>query len=399
MTKTTEIQIGNQRITVWDYRHAISDFRSLHRMDMRAEPPAFLPKIDPVFLRNLGYRIPFVRIDDETYIFPLNATNFSKNVKLTDYIDLCVADLDLLVYAEHYFYEVAKYKYSQNPDFGIKTLRYPNGSIVQEEYKRPFVRRTNRTSKMLYIEYNLAKIVTNEDEKAIWAAFAELQHRIRYKQNDFAMEQADSESSFAKGKNTSYGREKINHSLYNTYGVVVKLQNGDRIEATDLAFLANLLAKFTKTFGNWSAICKDFTLLLSYSGDKRMYAKSAIGLFAPQFKAIGVSAIQDAELTFAHEMGHFLDYYLGSQHKRIFLSDDYNSTLGKIALTFRRNLTKPQTSNYQYRTKECLARAFEQYYAIQNNITLNNSIGNFCDNAFFTKNIAPLIQEVLQKTF
>jgi hypothetical protein len=396
-----QLNVHDKILSVFDFRNAITDFSKLQMLDIFKNKPDFIPKINPVFLKTMRYRIPFVKIDSETYIFPLNMKNHTKHCVFEDYIDLCVADLDFLIFIENYFYEIAKAEYAKNPAFGLKTTRFPNGKIVNAPYKRNFTRRVVRSSNMNFVEYNLAKIIQNNDEKAIWAVYAELKSEIYFKENDFDLAQAEQMTghlgNFTQGQLRSYGRLNTDNSLLAQYGILVKLQSGENITPPDLRKISQLIHNFYATFGDLSAICTDYSLLIAYSGDKKMYAKKhAIGVFISVFKAIGVSDISNAAQTFAHEMAHFIDFYLGEKYKRTWFSDDNNSIAGVIAAAFRKNMTQLQTSRYQNQTKECFARAFEQYFSLKNNIPIDNSFGNFCENTFFMKTIAPLIEKLLQ---
>jgi hypothetical protein len=80
---------------------------------------------------------------------------------------------------------------------------------------------------------------------------------------------------------------------------------------------------------------------------------------------------------------------------RYYLSDNKKSLPGQIAYLFRLNMKKRQSSEYQNRTKECFARAFEQYYAIKNKIDIENPKGNYCYNEVFESIISPLIEEFI----
>lgn len=73
------------------------------------------------------------------------------------------------------------------------------------------------------------------------------------------------------------------------------------------------------------------------------------------------------------------------------------SEIGIIALIYRNNLNKSLTCEYLNRTKECFARAIEQYYAIKNSIIVNNKKGSYVEEYVFNQKITPLIENLLIK--
>jgi len=122
------------------------------------------------------------------------------------------------------------------------------------------------------------------------------------------------------------------------------------------------MESISSSFGKNIQMNKSFGLKVSHSGDVLMHARKALGLFHPRYNAIGISnkyGEGDFEITFAHEYGHFMDYWIGNQTGNNFASDKQGSTANKIASVLRKNMNKKQTSDYYNRTCECFARAFE----------------------------------------
>jgi len=67
--------------------------------------------------------------------------------------------------------------------------------------------------------------------------------------------------------------------------------------------------------------------------------------------------------TLSHEWTHFMDNYLGKESSNWYASDKVGSLEHDIASTFRNNMEKGKSNTgYWYRTCECFARAFEQYF-------------------------------------
>src|SRR5206468_1746533 len=106
-----------------------------------------------------------------------------------------------------------------------------------------------------------------------------------------------------------------------------------------------------------------------HAGTKKMFASTALGMYVPSMKAIGVSNNQEHDkfgFTLAHEYAHFIDNHLGEKTGRNYASDNHNSTAGKIAYKFRELMNKGKFTDTDYanRTCECFARALEQYHAM-----------------------------------
>ena len=146
-------------------------------------------------------------------------------------------------------------------------------------------------------------------------------------------------------------------------------------------------------------MAEKFNLKISHSGERMMHAMKAIGVFFPYYNAIGVSFTDNLQgkLTLSHEFAHFMDYWKGKQEKRNYTSDQQGSAANQIAKIFRRNMNKVQTSNYQNRTCECFARAFQQYFdnKVNGNKAEMHIRDNQVDNKKFNSEIKPLIENWL----
>ncbi len=93
------------------------------------------------------------------------------------------------------------------------------------------------------------------------------------------------------------------------------------------------------------------------------------------------------------EIAHFIDYYAAHKReiKRTYSSDEEGSIARNIAKMFRKNMNKKTDSDYQNRTVECFARAFEQYF----NPNLHTE-SNHCKKEVFEQQVIPLIEEFLK---
>lgn len=200
--------------------------------------------------------------------------------------------------------------------------------------------------------------------------YSEAREQIKWKRNDLEIQKEENGDSYKKGLETSYGSSNTKDDLLETHGVKVKLQNGKEITEDRVEQIKTSLNQVYASFGDRSSMAKKFGLKISHSGDKMMFARQALGLYIPSMTAIGVSDNQEHGkfgFTLGHEFAHFMDNYVGSSGKRHYASDDFNSTAGKIASTFRKNMNKEMDSKYYNRTCECFARAFEQYHAMNTN--------------------------------
>lgn len=200
----------------------------------------------------------------------------------------------------------------------------------------------------------------------VYAEYLETKSLIRQKGEDMEMQKEEFDNSYSKGRETSYGNSNTKDDLFDSHGVKVKRQNGDEINQKEIDEIKQHLTQVYESFGNRSSMAKAFGLKISHSGDVLMHARKAVGLYVPSMHAIGVSAKYGSDefgFTLAHEMGHFIDNYLGKKQGRHYASDDYNSLTGRIADTYRKNMNEKSDSKYINRTCEALARSFEAYHA------------------------------------
>lgn len=199
--------------------------------------------------------------------------------------------------------------------------------------------------------------------------YVETKKLIAIKRNDLEIQREDNDSTFEKGRETSYGDSGTKDILLDSHGVLVKRQNGDEINEAEVNKIKENLDKVFESFGDRSSMSRNFGLKISHAGAKNMHAKKAIGLYIPAYKAIGVSDNAHGKFgfTLAHEYAHFFDHWAGSKSNRHFASDDYQSTAGKIASLFRENMNQKTDDAYLQRSCECFARSFEQYHAMKHN--------------------------------
>jgi hypothetical protein len=221
---------------------------------------------------------------------------------------------------------------------------------------------------------------------------------------DMSCQIEDLQSSYAKGTETSYGDKNTSDSLKEKYGVLVKRQNGDRINQKEIAEIAAALDKIRPVFGNLKNISEEYGLKISHAGVKHMFARKFTGLFYDVHKAIGVS-FADKETDFlvlAHEYAHFLDSRAGRKENHFFASDRPGTPENAVAKEFRAVMNKKEertiNSKYLNRTCECFARAMEQFTAYQvSPAQFDRYCGSesYVDRASFEAKMVPLIETVL----
>lgn len=381
----TEIKIGDFKIIAEDYRKIELDyFDYFYNEDF--DIFEIIPSIDDDFFISQGHNIPAVKIGKNSYLFPKNAIKTNKRSSIEDYHDFCIVNLDILVLTQNFHYDKAKFEYEDDPEY-VEYFDFKN-----HEYsfrKRSFKKRSINI--MSFVQLNLAIAVHGSKEKA-WVKHYDTQEEIKFKHNDLRFHHKDYQGSFEKGDITSYGIERASNKLRSKYGVYVKLQNGSVISNRQIDQIKFALRDFSKHVINLKQQFFEFNLLISHSQEKLMHGRNYSGIFFPRFNAIGVSNHQGHfSQILAHEIGHFIDYFLEKDNPYKYSTDVEGSNANTIAKTFRKNLSKKQISNYQNRTTECFARAIEQFYCKNAKMELNNSKGNFCDPQVFEKEVEGMI--------
>jgi hypothetical protein len=247
-----------------------------------------------------------------------------------------------------------------------------------------------------------------------WRDFREM---MEYKFKDIEFQRAEMSENYKTAIETSFGESNTENYLYADYGVLIKRQNGDKINASETEQIENGLIDISKVFGNLKDQFIQNNMKISHTGKKLVFAQKAVGVYIPSMGTIAVSdkygEIQ-FNSTFAHELAHFIDNKLGQKNGKRWETDNFESTAGIIAFTFRNNLNKPkeQQTDYINATKECFARAMQQYFVMQKygddleivygygNFSVPEKIANqevFVNQENFNSKIKPLIEQFLQE--
>lgn len=247
-----------------------------------------------------------------------------------------------------------------------------------------------------------------------WDSFREM---MDYKSKDIEFQRAEMSENYKTAIETSFGESNTENYLFADYGVLVKRQNGDKINALEVGQIEEGLNVISKVFGNLKEEFIKNNMKISHTGKKLVFAQKAVGVYIPSMGTIAVSdkygEIQ-FNSTFAHELAHFIDNKLGQKNGKRWETDNFESTAGVIAFTFRNNLNKPkeQQNDYINATKECFARAMQQYFVMQQygddveivygygNFSVPEKIANqevFVNKENFNSKIKPLIEQFLQE--
>ena len=255
-----------------------------------------------------------------------------------------------------------------------------------------------------------SKSFASSEAFAYWEIFREM---MKYKILDIEYQRAELSETYKTALETSFGESNTDNSLLSDYGVLVKRQNGNKISPSEISDIASGLSMVYKIFGNLKDQFIKNNIKISHAGKKLIFSQKAVGVYISTMGTIGVSGKYNEiqfNSTLAHEIAHFIDNKIGANNENRYISDDYESLAGKIAFTFRDNMNKPksQQSDYINATKECFARALQQYFILEQygsdveviygygNFDVSEKIVNqeiFVSKAKFDEKIKPLIEQ------
>jgi len=238
-----------------------------------------------------------------------------------------------------------------------------------------------------------------------WKDFREI---LDWKINDINIQREEISNLRKQALETSFGDINTNDTLKNEFGVLVKRQNGETIKAEEIDELKGAWESVQSTFGKLKDMADKDNLKLSHTGKKHIFASKAIGVYVPSYKTIGVSAKYGSEslgFTMGHEVAHWIDNQVGMQENRRHASDNFESTAGKVAIAFRKNMNESSNSKYINATHECFARAMEQYHAMESQghgaLLIGNeqyvTSKNYVSKEVYEEQLKPLIEQFLQE--
>jgi hypothetical protein len=249
---------------------------------------------------------------------------------------------------------------------------------------------------------------------AYWNKFKEM---MEYKMKDISFQRAELSETYKTAIETSFGESNTDDALLSEYGVLVKRQNGAKINASEIEQIKDSLNSVQHIFGGLKDLFIKNSIKISHTGKKLVFAMKAVGVYIPSMGTIGVSykyGDLNFNSTMAHELGHFIDNEIGKKDGKRWATDNYESKAGIIAFTFRNLMNKPksQQTDYVNATKECFARALQQYFVVKHygddaKIIYGYGSNSIEDNIFnqenyinkenFYKQVEPLIDEFLKE--
>jgi hypothetical protein len=226
-----------------------------------------------------------------------------------------------------------------------------------------------RTDKRTYLEIGQSAFGAYADHRVFmyWEKFRDM---MNFKVKDISFQREEMSENYKTAIETSFGDSNTSDDIFANYGVLVKRQNGDKINISEIEQIKIALNNVYNIFGNLKEQFIQNKIKISHTGKKLVFAQKAVGCYIPTMGTIAVSE-KYGEIQFnstmAHEIAHFIDNKLGAKNGKRWETDNYESTAGIIAFTFRNNMNKPknQQTDYINATKECFARAMQQYFVMQ----------------------------------
>jgi hypothetical protein len=236
---------------------------------------------------------------------------------------------------------------------------------MYERFLNPEALPMTKDKRPVTINQSRVGIYGNDEVFDYWYWFVDM---MKWKLNDIKV-QREIESEIRKiALETSFGESNTNLELKEKYGILVKRQNGSQIQPIEINQIKESWVKVQSVFGGLSHIALNDNLKISHTADKYCYASKAAGMYIPKMKTIAVSnkyGFEKFECIMAHEVAHYIDNRIGESKGERYSTDNYEGTAGVIANKFRKLMNKKSDSDYINSTKECFARALEQYFAIE----------------------------------
>ena len=281
---------------------------------------------------------------------------------------------------------------------------------MYERFLNPDALPMTKDKRAVSINESRIGIYGNPEVFAYWYWFVDM---MKWKLNDIKV-QREIESEIRKiALETSFGESNTNLELKEKYGILVKRQNGSQIQPTEINQIKDSWVKVQDIYGGLSHIALNDNLKISHTADKYCYASKAAGMYIPKMKTIAVSnkyGNEKFQCIMAHEVAHYIDNRIGETKGERYSTDNYEGISGVIANKFRNLMNKKSDSDYINSTKECFARALEQYFAVSvfgENVTFYESkiVGDilyfnadsYVNKANFDDTIKPLIKQFLDE--
>lgn len=291
--------------------------------------------------------------------------------------------------------------------------------------------------------YGVERIKSKLEENQMWVSFADLYRRfinpkalppkkgyegkeifdywyefrdmMKFKIKDIQIQREQQSEVRKIALETSFGESNTDSTLKDKYGILVKRQDGSKINPNEIEQIREAWELVSKTFGDLKQYAIQDNLKISHTGKKYVFASKAAGMYVPNMKTIAVSekfGESQFKSTLAHECAHWIDHQLGVLSGKRHATDNFEDTAGVIAREFRKNMNQPSDSDYVNATAECFARAMEQYFAMTNfgddatlifsNVDLGTIRTYIHEDSYVNKNvfygiIKPLIEKFIEE--
>lgn len=248
-----------------------------------------------------------------------------------------------------------------------------------------------------------------QTEIAFHDHYGPLLQELKDKKLDMNLQKQDAADTHKKGEETSYGMSGRSDTLKKDYGVTIKKQNGTGFDSQQLKNIIEALENVWNHYGKLDDVAIAFNLGISYAANTLQHARKAVGIFHPEYHAIGVSFFEekvadskDSSMVLCHEVAHWLDFEKGNRDHFHYASDKSGTLENKIALKFKelvrkRNSGGKKLGDYWYRTCECLARAMEEDYGLKHDCYDFYNDQAYLTPEVFKKEIAPLVEQLLEE--
>lgn len=409
---------GGKHNYIPDFRGVSTQTILFNEETILTEPkPYYVPELDLDALKRKGFIFDSIRIGADSYLTALGS--YSEE-KANQFILLT---LDQLVLTLDYYTTYQKALYQAEADRKNKrSLEYYDslseqkraGFFNQKDYynvlpasvRKKVTRETwdklNLSEKEAYYKpykkYNPERIKGRLDEKhmysslhkmyetfvnpeakeprprianaEVWQYWEIFRAQLDFKIIDLKTQRQEISDIRQKALETSFGLSNTSDQLLEEGAILVKRQDGTNISTDQVDEIRTAWNDINKTFGNLRHIASQVKLKVSHAQNTHIFASKAIGVYvgAPFF-TIGVShkyGPTQFKDTFAHEAAHLIDNFIGTNQGKRYATDNYESNAGQIAFMFRSGMNKKEeNSDYIRSTKECFARALQQFYAIE----------------------------------
>jgi len=377
--------------------------------------PSYFPKIDLRYIQDLNYKLHAVELENGKLLIQTDEERIGSGPEglIKRY---ALVSSDMLSSIENYAVMRERALYKQ--DY-MKGLREDNPEATEKEiellyksYRKKRIGPRKAKNSMSYDNFNhisnhiYGRYVSKNEIEKFKNVFNEYRKVREYSETSkrnlkFNTDDRINNSTYVKGRETSYGDSGTVDDLLDTHGFKVKMQNGDPVSPEALEQVKTAADSVYGVFGSLKEMSKDFGMKVSHSGSMRMHASKEVGLFFPAMQSIGVSfhgGEKRAGLTFAHEVGHFIDYTIGKKYNKYHASESVGSLEYEIAETFKSGMKGDwKKKDYWTRSTECFARSMECYWLKKTNQRHKERDGANPDEKYFNEKVVPLIERFFEE--